>query len=128
MIPSILEEQPAFVCIHAGTNSLPRPNAQHQPAAEEIAREIINIGVTARSMGVQNVAISAITRRRGMFYEPMRCQVNDMLKHMCTVELFSFVDNDNIGLGDLYTDGIHLAESGNIILANNLLRVINNFC
>ena len=47
---------------------------------------------------------------------------------MCETEWVHghFVDNSNILYIDLYSDGLHLIESGNVKLANNILLCVNN--
>ena len=40
---------------------------------------------------------------------------------------FEFIENNQITANDLWKDSIHLAESGKIFLARNLLDAINIF-
>ena len=40
---------------------------------------------------------------------------------------FYFIDNGAISKKDLWKDGIHLIESGRVIVANNLINYLNNF-
>ena len=39
---------------------------------------------------------------------------------------FCFIDNGAIS-EDLWKDGIHLTESGSVIVANSLINYLNNF-
>ena len=40
---------------------------------------------------------------------------------------FCFIDNGAISEKDLWKDGIHLTESGSVIVANSLINYLNNF-
>ena len=40
---------------------------------------------------------------------------------------FHLVDNGAVFKEDLWSDSVHLAESGKVIIANNLINGINNF-
>ena len=56
-----------------------------------------------------------------------RCrELNDILKGMCQTYNFIFIDNNNISLDDLASDGVHLNEGGNDKLANNFINSLND--
>ena len=42
------------------------------------------------------------------------------IKHLCNLDI-CYVDNRNIRMKHLWKDGLHLVESGKVILANNFL-------
>ena len=45
----------------------------------------------------------------------------------CTKYAFHLVDNGAVFKENLWRDGVHLVESGKVILVNNLINCINNF-
>ena len=45
----------------------------------------------------------------------------------CLMNGFNFVDNGAVSEIDLWTDGIHMIESGKLIIANNLINSLNYF-
>ena len=51
---------------------------------------------------------------------------NKILKRLCEEHKFIFIDNGRINEEHLWKDGMHLLESGKIILANNFINSINN--
>ena len=53
--------------------------------------------------------------------------MNEKLRKICQENGFHFIDNGNISIEHIWTDGVHLLESGKVIIANNLIRHFNNF-
>ena len=45
----------------------------------------------------------------------------------CPKNGFHLVDNGAVPKENLWRDGVHLVESGKVIIANNLINCINNF-
>ena len=54
-------------------------------------------------------------------------QLNCFLFDECRRNGFTFVDNRAVYETDLWTDGIHMIESGKSIIANNLINSLNYF-
>ena len=54
-------------------------------------------------------------------------QVNCSLREQCVLNGFRFISNDNISRIHLWKDGIHLDDSGTIILAGNFIDFLNRF-
>ena len=52
-------------------------------------------------------------------------QLNGLLFDECRRNGFKFVDNGAVSEIDLWTDGIHLIESGKRIIVNNLINSLN---
>ena len=121
-LPTLIEESPNTVVIHVGTNDL----KQKDKTKENIAKEIMNIGITSRKHGAKNIVISSIVTRRGVNLDRKRKEVNMLLKDMCVKEGFYYLDNDNVTFDKLYKDGVHLVENGSIVLANNILNFLNS--
>ena len=122
VLPFLIEDKPQTLVIHGGTNSI----RDHDQTPDKIANQVIDIGKTARSLGVDNIVITGlITRRNGIEIERKRRAVNTELSKKCFIHNFIFVNNDNIVLEDIFDDRVHLEESGSIKLANNILRTFN---
>ena len=121
-LPTLIEESPNTVVIHVGTNDL----KQKDKTKEDIAKEIMNIGITSRKHGAKNIVISSIVTRIGVNLDRKRKEVNMLLKDMCVKEGFYYLDNDNVTFDKLYKDGVHLVENGSVILANNILNFLNS--
>ena len=54
-------------------------------------------------------------------------QLNGLLFDECRRNGFKFIDNGVVSEIDLWTDGIHMIESGKLIIANNLIISLNHF-
>ena len=127
MLPFILEECPNALVVHGGTNDL----RKRDRTAEQIADDLINIGVAAQSLGVENVLFSSLViRQDGVTLDRKRTSVNRILRDKChSFNNFYFIDNSNILWGDIDEyDGIHLYEKGTIKLANNVINALNGLC
>ena len=123
ILPHLIEECPNTLVLHVGTNSI----HDRSRNAEKIADEVINIGLTAKEFGVENIIISGlIMRRNGVGPDQKRRAVNDILKTKCILNNFIYINNDVITLDDIDEDRVHLLEFGSVKLANNILRVLNS--
>ena len=54
-------------------------------------------------------------------------KVNDILEEKCATLGFTFIKHDNIKKVKLWRNGVHLQESGKILLANNFIDYLNEF-
>ena len=125
MLPFILEQCPSVLVVHGGTNDL----RTRDKTAEQIADDLLNIGHTAQSLGVETVMFSSLViRRDGVPMDRKRKAVNRILRERCALlDNFIFVSNDNICYEDIdETDRIHLLECGSVKLANNILNSLNS--
>ena len=121
VIPTLIDEVPDVVIIHAGTNDINTPLG-----AQNIAHEIIKIGKTCQQIGgVNDVFISSITCRRNNEETKKVKEVNDFLRELCVGENFYFINNDFIKMEHLWKDGLHLLDEGTNILANNFINSLN---
>jgi hypothetical protein len=123
ILPHLIEHCPDTLLLHVGTNDL----TNRDKSASQIAEDILSAGKTAIRFGVNSILLSGLVlRRNGVPLEIKRKNVNAILKENCTLNpSFSYIDNDNITLDDLYEDRVHLVESGSIKLANNFINAIN---
>lgn len=111
--------------VHGGTNDL----RNHDKSPQEIADDLLCIGGTAKSLGVEHVFFSTVVvRRDGVQMDRKRKAVNAILRDKCnTIDNFNFIGNDNIIFEDINEfDRVHLNESGSVKLANNVLTALND--
>ena len=105
------------VILHVGVNDLLEDNSQ---------LKIENLGNNLRSItfGIKNVFISGLvyTTRIGL---PVLERTHEMILHLCNKLGICYVDNRNIRMKHLWKDGLHLVESGKVILANNFLSYLS---
>ena len=76
------------------------------------------------TFGIKNVFISGLvyTTRIGL---PVLERTHEMILHLCNKLGICYVDNRNIRMKHLWKDGLHLVESGKVILANNFLSYLS---
>ena len=56
---------------------------------------------------------------------PVLERTHEMILHLCNKLGICYVDNGNIRMKHLCKDGLHLVESGKVILANNFLSYLS---
>ena len=121
----ILMDTPDIVVIPGGSNDInPRQN-QEKLTEEKIAKEIISIGSYCRDKSVNETIISGLICRKGQYHNSRVLKVNDYLQKFCFQNKFYFIDNSEIKRDHLFRDGLHLLESGKVILANNVIYYLN---
>ena len=91
----------------------------------EVAKSVIRTGQKCEKAGVNNVFISAIIERSNMALIKEIREVNGILKTMCKVNNFYFIDNNKITKEFLSYDNLHLNIEGTRILANNYIYYLN---
>ena len=93
--------------------------------------KIENLEINLKSMlekchiyGVKNLFISGLvyTTRIGL---PVLERTHEMIVNLCYKLGVCYVDNRNIRRKHLWKDGLHLVESGKVILANNFLSYLS---
>ena len=74
--------------------------------------------------GIKNVFVSGLvyTARIGL---PVLEKTHEMIVHLCNKLDICYVGNRNIRRKHLWKDGLHLVESGKVILANNFLSYLS---
>ena len=82
VLPTLIEENPDAVVIHAGTNNIRSKRGQPEEQNERIAEDIMQIGRTCRQRGVNEVFISAITCRRNKDEMKKVKEINGIVKDM----------------------------------------------
>ena len=76
--------------------------------------------------GVRNVFISGLVYTKGIGL-PVLERTHEMIVHLYYKLGVCYVDNRNISRKHLWEDGLHLVESGKVILANNFLSYLSKY-
>ena len=77
--------------------------------------------------GAKRVFILSILIRRGAQYRDAVYRVNDLLYMACLAENFVFMDQRDVTLAHISSDGIHPNYYGATILKMNILSVFRTF-
>ena len=105
------------VILHVGVNDLLEDNSQLKK--ENLGNNLRSMVEKFHTFGIKNVFIS------GLVYTtiglPVLERTHEMISHLCNKLGICYVDNRNIRMKHLWKDGLHLVESGKVILANNFL-------
>ena len=117
-----MDDKPDAVIIHIGTNNI-LTKANH----EEIARNIIKIGLNCKNHGVNDVVISSVFAKKNPNLNALRRRVNDSLRDLCSTNGFGYICNDAITTEYLWKDGIHWQDLGTNILSSNFITFVNSF-
>ena len=119
----ILDEYDA-AAIHVGINDLLKSRTNIN--VSEIAKDIINIALRCRSNNIVTIFISSTVYYTKVSHTIIQ-KLNEPLLHECKRYGFHLADNGAVFKEKLWKDGVHLIESGKVIIVNNLLNCINNF-
>ena len=123
-IPILKEHQYDAAVIHVGINDLLKSRTNIN--VSEIAKDIIDIALRCRSHNIATIFISSIVYSTKISHMKIQ-KLNGLLLNECTKYGFHLVDNGAVSKENLWRDGVHLVESGKVIIANNFLNCINNF-
>ena len=124
VIPILEQHQYDAAVIHVGINDLLKRRTNIN--ASQIAKDIINIALRCRSHTIAIIFISSIVYSTKVSHTIIP-KLNELLLNECTKYDFHLVDNGAVSKVNLWKDGVHLVESGKVVIANNLLNCINNF-
>ena len=80
ILPRLVDDKPDAAIIHVGTNDILN-NANH----EEIACNIIKIGLNCKNSSVNDVAISSVLVKKNPYLNPLIRRVNDLLRDLCSM-------------------------------------------
>ena len=101
--------------IHVGINDL-----LNGSSIEQISKDVIEIAQRCRYPSIGKVFVSGIEYCTKVGYETIQ-NLNKSLYKECMKYGFCFIDNGAVSETDLRKDGIHLIDSGRVIVANNLI-------
>ena len=122
--PILDEERPYTIIIHVGCNDI-TPKTYRDLKTGVIANEIIDIGKKCMNYGTKKVFISSILIKKQSSLTKIINQVNDILKDLCLINSFIFIDNSEIKRDMLWKDGIHLNDQGIYMFASNFVDYLN---
>ena len=122
-----LQEKPDSIIIHGGTNDLYGRNS-NQNSADEVACQLIEISVKARSSGVRNIFISSILPINEQQANAKSMDINSLLKTYCEAYNFVLINNSNLTNEDLKeNDPVHLSLDGREEMVKNFIYHFNQF-
>ncbi|XP_057314887.1 uncharacterized protein LOC130656060 [Hydractinia symbiolongicarpus] len=124
-LPTLVDKKPEIVVVHVGINDL-LDIKRNKSSVNEIAEKIIKLSRVYIDHGVEKVFISSVIICTRIDFEFIK-SLNHILENEAKKYGYIFIDNSNIMESNLWKDGLHLMESGKVLLANNFLFYINNF-
>ena len=107
--------------IHIGINDI--VNNKKFLNTDHMLENIKNIARKCKKYGIQKVLIFGLTTNR--LAQDVIEEVNKLIKNMCNIEGYCYVNNDNITRANLFKDGLHLLDTGKQILADNFVFNVN---
>ena len=109
--------------IHVGINDiLP---SKDMSKLKDLPKKIMQIRTTCQPHNADKVYVSSfLSSTRNSINIG---QINKVIKLLYYKKNFVFIDHQNITSNDLWADGIHLINSGKVILARDFAEKVNNF-
>ena len=131
IIPHLIKEKPDECIVQAGGNDLPNRlnnnNNNKFDAVSIIANHIMDIGQACRQYGARKIDVVEVMPRQQTHYQVKRREINKLLKDLCKINNFGFIEIDDLVVKDhIWTDGVHLNKAGSNIFSETLLNVINS--
>ena len=121
--PILQDDTTDVVILHIGCNDISNRNM----SANDIAEGIINIRRYCKEHNVNNVTISSLICRSQIDFQHKVNAVSTMLMNRCKDYGLVYIDNNNIEVGFLAQDGLHLNKIGKSCLASNFVNFINRY-
>ena len=118
----LTNSSPDAVIVHVGVNDLLKDNSKSK--VENLEKNLRCMVDKCHTYGVKNVFISGLVYTTGIGL-PVLERTHEMIVNHCCKLAVCYVDNRNIRRKHLWKDGLHLVESGKVILANNFLSEIS---
>ena len=84
-----------------------------------------DIAETCRNYNIAKIFISSIIRCSKTTVDID--YFNGKIRELCIQNNYEFISDTQINKRDLWRDGIHLQESGKILIAKNFTNSVNNF-
>ena len=111
------QENSDAILIHIGSND----DTAKRKTPTNIANSIISVGRKCKDVGTNDVIISSIVHRKSFRFQMKINEVNSVLKDLCAINGFTFIDNANINNSDICDDLLLLEYSGTCKLPNNFM-------
>ena len=118
--PILNDDTPDILILHIVCNDI----GNKQLTENEIADCIVKIGRQCKESKGNDVFISSLICRAPKRLNDEAIAVNNILKRVCELNGFGFIDNSNICDENLFEDGLHLNDGGKVITAMKLLTLI----
>ena len=118
----LTNSSPYAVILHVGVNDLLGDNSKSK--IENLEKNLRSMVDKCHTYGVKNVFISGLVYTTGIGL-PVLERTHEMIVNHCCKLAVCYVDNRNIRRKHLWKDGLHLVESGKVILANNFLSYLS---
>ena len=99
-------------------------NNKNSLNTDHMLENIKNIALKCKRYGIQKVLISGLLTTNCLAQDVIE-EVNKLIKNMCNIEGYCYVNNDNITRANLFKDGLHLLDTGKQILADNFVFNVN---
>ena len=104
----LVDKKPNTTTRHIGSNDITKSN-YHTINEDELAKEIVNIGLKFKYYGVGQIAISSILARSNNDLNKVTKQVNVSLRSLCKAYvLLSYVTKILIGI--VYGDMVFISQ------------------
>ena len=100
-------------------------NCKSNEELKDLPNNIMNTEHTCQKYNIGKIFVSSIATCTRTFTKTPK--INEDMKNMCISNNPEFIEHNQITATDLWKDDIHLAESGKVFLARNLLDAINIF-
>ena len=126
---SLRRYKPKRLIIFGGCNDVSFASTNNK-TEYDIVNSIMRMADEGRKSGCENVFVSSVLPRGGSGwnrYEEIINRVNDMLKHLCGVHDFFFLDHAAVSPRHICRDGIHPNRYGTTILKMNILSCFKGF-
>ena len=119
-IPILEEHQYDAATIHVEINDLLK-RVPNNLTVDSICNDILEITLRCCNHNSGEVFISSVAYSSTVSHE-LTQQLNYLLYSRCKERGYKFIDNGAVSKKDLWTDGIHLLNSGKTKIANNLIN------
>ena len=124
-IPILEEDTYDSTVIHVGINDFLKCS-NGMPNITKVVEDIVDIGLNCRNYNIGNIFVSSIVYCEKVDNE-LIVSLNKKLHEECVKNGFVFIDNEEVSSYDLWSDGVHMVESGKSIVANNIIDSVKNF-
>ncbi len=92
---------------------------------DTIAEDIIEAGLVCKEHSVKNIFICSVLPRRYTRYQVRRQTLNNILRELCKIFGFTFIENKDITLEHIDRDDVHLTKNGSSLLCKNIVQHLN---
>ena len=99
-------------------------NNKNSLSTYHMSENIKNIARKCKRYGIQKVLISGLLTTNRSAQDVIE-EVNKLVKNMCNIEGYCYVNNDNITRANLFKNGLHFLDTGKQILADNFAFNVN---